>query len=135
MMPYMVETPMYQSYVAVAPRPDDFPRLLDRMGDLMRTPYDWSADVAKLTMPTMLVFGDSDMYRPEHIVRFYQLLGGGLRDAGWQRENMSRNRLAILPDLTHYDIFLSPALTATVLPFLNGQSGAQSWAQQVAGQN
>jgi hypothetical protein len=44
---------------------------------------------------------------------------------------MSRNRLAILPDLTHYDIFLSPALPATVLPFLNGQSGAQSWAQQV----
>ena len=38
-------------------------------------------------MPTMLVFGDSDMYRPEHIVEFYKLLGGGLRDAGWKREN------------------------------------------------
>ena len=128
----MKETPMYQSYAAVAPHPEDFPRLLDRMGELMRRPFDWSDDVAKLTMPVMLVFGDSDMYRPEHIIRFYQLLGGGQRDAGWMREHQSRNRLAILPDLTHYDIFLSPALPATVLPFLNGASGAQSWARQVA---
>ena len=78
---------MYKSYVAVAPKPDDFPRLLQAIGDLMRGHYDYSADVKKLTMPTMLVFGDGDMYRPEHIVEFYQLLGGGLRDAGWQREN------------------------------------------------
>ena len=117
----MKDTPMYKSYVAVAPKPQDFPRLLDRMGELMRKPYDWSADVKKLEMPVMLVYGDSDMFRPEHIVRFYQLLGGGLRDAGWQREHMSRNRLAILPDQTHYDMFLAPALVPTVLPFLDGR--------------
>jgi pimeloyl-ACP methyl ester carboxylesterase len=128
----MKDTPMYQSYAAVAPHPEDFPRLLDRMGELMRTPFDWSADVRKLTMPVMLVFGDSDMYRPEHVVEFYKLLGGGQRDAGWQRENMSRNRLAILPDLTHYEMFMSPALVATTLPFLNGVSGAPSWAEQIA---
>jgi pimeloyl-ACP methyl ester carboxylesterase len=98
----------------------------------MRKPYDWSADVPRLTMPVMLVFGDSDMFRPEHVVRFYQLLGGGQRDAGWQREHMSRNRLAILPDLTHYETFESPALAATVLPFLDGKSGAGSRAGQVA---
>ena len=75
----------------------------------------------------MLVYGDSDMIRPEHIVRFYQLLGGGLQDAGWQREHMSKNRLAILPNLTHYEMFMSPALVATVLPFLNGEQGAPVW--------
>jgi pimeloyl-ACP methyl ester carboxylesterase len=123
----MKDTPMYKSYMAVAPRPSDFPRLLDRMGELMRKPYDWSADVKTLQMPVMIVFGDSDMYRPEHIVKFYQLLGGGLKDAGWGRENMSRNRLAILPDLTHYDIFLSPELPRTVLPFLNGKSNTKHW--------
>ncbi len=132
MAEYMKETPMYQSYIAVAPKPDDFPKLLDRMGELMRTPYDWSEDVKNLKMPVMLVFGDGDMYRPEHIVKFYQLLGGGLRDAGWQRENLSQNRLAILPDLTHYDIFFSPRLIDTVMPFLNGVSGSKSWAEQVA---
>jgi pimeloyl-ACP methyl ester carboxylesterase len=127
----MKDTPMYVSYVSVSPNPEDFPKLLDRMGDLMRTPYDWAEDVKTLGMPVMLVFGDSDMYRPEHIVSFYQLLGGGLRDAGWMRENMSQNRLAILPDLTHYEIFFAPAMAATVLPFLNGASGSSSWAEQI----
>jgi pimeloyl-ACP methyl ester carboxylesterase len=127
----MKETPMYKSYVAVAPKPEDFPKLLDRMGALMRTPYDWADDVKTLKMPVMLVYGDSDMYRPEHIVAFYHLLGGGLRDAGWMREHMAQNRLAILPDLTHYDIFLSPSLAYTVRPFLDGKSGTKSWAEQV----
>ena len=127
----MKETPMYKSYVAVAPNPKDFPRLLDRMGEFMRRPYDWSEDVKKLSMPVMLVFGDADMIRPEHIVQFYQLLGGGLKDAGWQREHMSRTRLAILPDVTHYEMFLSPALAPTILPFLDGKGGSKTWADQV----
>ena len=127
----MKQTPMYISYAAVAPRPQDFPRLLDRMGELMRQPYDWAEDVKKLQMPVMLIYGDADMIRPDHIVRFYQLLGGGLRDAGWMREHMSKNRLAILPDLTHYEVFMSPLLATTALPFLNGQSNAPSWGGQV----
>jgi hypothetical protein len=69
--------------------------------------------------------------RPEHIVEFYHLLGGGLKDAGWMREHMSKNRLAIVPDLTHYEMFATPVLAQTVLPFLNGQSGTKSWAEQV----
>ena len=71
------------------------------------------------------------MYRPEHVVEFYKLLGGGLKDAGWMREHMSKNRLAILPDLTHYDIFLSPQLFAAAVPFLDGKSGAKNWADVV----
>ena len=131
----MKETPMYKSYVAVAPKPEDFPRLLDQMGAWMRKPYDWSADVAKLaTLPidVLLVYGDADMYRLEHVTKFYQLLGGGLRDAGWQREHLSRNRLAILPNRTHYDVFFAPALAETVLPFLDGVTKVDSWEEQLA---
>ncbi|MEX2115786.1 MAG: alpha/beta hydrolase, partial [Bacteroidota bacterium] len=49
----------------------------------------------------------------------------------WQREHMSKNRLAILPDLTHYEAFLSPRLVETILPFINGVSGADSWKSKV----
>jgi pimeloyl-ACP methyl ester carboxylesterase len=129
----MKQTPMYKSYVAIAPHPEEFPKLLDRMGAYMRKPYDWSSDVKKLTMPVMLIYGDSDMFRPEHIVKFYQLLGGGLKDAGWQREHMSKNRLAILPNITHYEMGLAPQLVDTALPFLNGQGRAKSWDEQVSG--
>jgi pimeloyl-ACP methyl ester carboxylesterase len=130
--PMMKDTPMYQSYAAIAPEPAEFPRLLDAIGGYMQQPYDWSAEVRQLKLPVMLVYGDSDMFLPEHEIEFYQLLGGGLRDAGWQREHLSQNRLAILPDLTHYDIFSTPRLATSVLPFLNGQSDATSWKQQVA---
>ena len=128
---FMKNTPMYQGYVAVAPRPQDFPKLLDVMGAYMRKPYDFSADVAKLTMPTLLVFGDADMYRPEHEVKFFQLLGGGQKDGGWMREGMSKNRLAILPGRTHYDIFLAPELAQTALGFLEETGGKADW--KVAG--
>jgi pimeloyl-ACP methyl ester carboxylesterase len=127
MAPMIKDTSMYTSYVEVAPNPDEFPTLLDRMGEWMRRPYDWSEDVKKLTMPVMLVYGDSDMIRLDHAVAFYKLFGGGKQDAGWQREHMSPNRLAILPDVTHYDMFLSPALPKAVLPFLDGTGGAPSW--------
>ena len=112
-------TAWYQSYAAIAPRPEDFPTLLDRLGTLMRKPYDWSAEVGTLNMPVMLVYGDGDFYRPEHIIKFYQLLGGGLKYPGGNREFMGKNRLAILPNLTHTEIGMSPVLTATVEPFLD----------------
>jgi pimeloyl-ACP methyl ester carboxylesterase len=131
--PAMKDTPMYKSYAAIAPNAAEFPRLLDTLGDFMRKKYDWSAEVAKLKVPVMLVYGDADMFRPEHVIEFYRLLGGGLRDAGWGREAMAKNRLAILPDVTHYEMFASPRLATTVLPFLNGQSDAKSWAEQVPG--
>src|SRR6267143_4929696 len=62
MLEQMKGTPMYESYVAIAPHPEDFPKLLDAMGAYMRKSYDWSADVKKLTMPVMLIYGDSDMF-------------------------------------------------------------------------
>jgi pimeloyl-ACP methyl ester carboxylesterase len=125
---FMRDTPMYQSYAAVAPKVEDFPKLLEAMGEMVRRPDIYDLEVEALTMPVMLVYGDSDMFRLEHIVDFYKRLGGGQQDAGWMRENMPRNRLAILPDLTHYEIFMAPELVPTVLPFLDGESNAQAWS-------
>jgi pimeloyl-ACP methyl ester carboxylesterase len=127
----MKGTPMHDTYMALAPVKDDFPRLLDAMGDLMRTPWSARDRLAGLQPQTMLVYGDSDMIRLDHVVEFYNLIGGGLKDAGWQREHMAENRLAILPDLTHYELFASPKLADAVLPFLDGESGATSWAETI----
>ena len=40
--------------------------------------------------------------------------------------------LAILPNLTHYEMGLAPQMVETALPFLNGQARAMSWAEQVS---
>jgi len=44
---------------------------------------------------------------------------------------MSQNRLAILPDVTHYEMGVAPQMVAAALPFLNGQGRAKSWDEQV----
>ena len=131
MMPMMKDTPMYQAYVAVAPHPEDFPKLLDAMGAYMGQPFDWSEDVKTLKMPVELIYGDSDMITLDHAVAFYHLLGGGLADAGWSREHMAANRLAILPDVTHYEMFMVPALAETAMRFLDGVEGQPTWMDQV----
>lgn len=119
--PMLKETPMFTSYAAVAPDVSEFPRLLQTLGDYMRQEFDAKADLAKLTMPTLIAFGDADMYRLDHVVSMFQALGGGLKDGGWQRESMSRHRLAIVPGATHYDILYSPSLVGMVMPFLDGK--------------
>ena len=67
----------------------------------------------------MIVVGDADSVRSAHAVEFFELLGGGLADAGWDGSGMSNARLAILPATTHYDIFFSPTLASTVTPFFD----------------
>ncbi len=120
----MKQTPMYQLYAAIAPRVDDWPVLLTKLGDLLRQEYDWSPAVAQIKAPTLLVVGDADSVRTAHAVAFFELLGGGQRDAGWDGAGMSNARLAILPGVTHYTIFALPALAATVTPFLDAPLAA-----------
>jgi pimeloyl-ACP methyl ester carboxylesterase len=115
----MKQTPMYGLYAGVAPRPEDWPVLLTKLGELLGRDYDWSEDVAAMEVPTMIVVGDADSIRTTHAVDFFGLLGGGKRDAGWDGSGMSDARLAILPGTTHYDIFYSPALASAVVPFLD----------------
>ncbi len=115
----MKQTPMYQLYARIAPKPGDWPVLLTKIGELLRKDYDWSKDVAAIKAPTLLVFGDADAVRTAHAVQFFELLGGGKKDGGWDGSGISNARLAILPGLTHYNIFSSPALASTVTPFLD----------------
>jgi hypothetical protein len=49
----MKQTPIYTRYAEVAPHSDQFPLLLDRMGELMAKEYDWRPEIAKLPMPTL----------------------------------------------------------------------------------
>jgi pimeloyl-ACP methyl ester carboxylesterase len=114
----MKQTPMYQMYASIAPRPQDWPVLLAKIGELLRKDYDWSKSVLAIKSPALLVFGDADAVRTAHAVQFFELLGGGKKDGGWDGSGISSARLAILPGATHYNIFSSPALAATTSAFL-----------------
>ena len=105
--------------IGIAPKPENWPVLVTKMGDLLRKDYDWSKEVAAIKAPTMLVYGDADSIHPEYAVEFFKLLGGGKKDGGWDNSGISNARLAILPGVTHYNIFTAPALLPAVTPFLD----------------
>ncbi len=117
---FMMQTPLYEAYRRVAPRLEDWPVLVEQVAEIVKINYDWSADVGDLPMPVMLMIGDSDGMPPSHAVEFFGLLGGGQRDAGFDRSGMTHHRLAILPGVTHYEINVVPALAGAVIPFLVG---------------
>jgi pimeloyl-ACP methyl ester carboxylesterase len=117
----MKETPMYRLYQQVAPRPEDFPRLLDKIGESMAKDFDYTEEVRSLKVPTLIVAADADMAPPSHYVEMFKLLGGGLRDGGWAGEGRPAggHALAILPGLTHYNMGHSPLFAAVALAFLD----------------
>src|SRR5437870_5207426 len=83
---FMKDTPMYQLYQRVAPRPQDFGRLLDKIGASMSSDFDFSEELRGIQVPTMIVCADADMAPPSHYVEAFKLLDGGLRDGGWMAE-------------------------------------------------
>lgn len=112
---------MYQVYQRVAPRPEDFGRLLDKAGASMAQDFDFSEQVRGLQVPTLIVCADADMAPPSHYVEVFGLLDGGLRDGGWMGEGRPKggHALAVLPGLTHYNIFSSPIFAQAVVAFLD----------------
>ena len=121
----MKDTPMYELYERVAPRPEDFGRLLDKIGESMSKDFDFSEELSGLQVPTILVCADADMAPPSHYVEAFKLLDGGLRDGGWMGEGRPRggHALAVLPGLTHYNLAVSPLFPAVALDFLDGPQG------------
>jgi pimeloyl-ACP methyl ester carboxylesterase len=120
---FMKDTPMYQLYQQVAPHPEDFPRLLDKIGESMAQDFDFSEEVRGLQVPTLIVAADADMAPPSHYVEMFKLLDGGLRDGGWMGEGRPKggHALAILPGLTHYNLGASPLFATVTLDFLDNQ--------------
>jgi pimeloyl-ACP methyl ester carboxylesterase len=78
------------------PEPQRFPQFLDKFGKMMSEDYDWSADIANLPMPVLLVFADNDSISQKQIAEFFALLGGGVKEPGWVNTQLSRARLAIV---------------------------------------
>ncbi len=116
------------------PEPQRFPQFLDKMGKMLSEDYDWSADIAKLPMPVLLVFADNDSVSQKHIAEFFALLGGGLREPGWVNTQLSKSRLAVVSGYSHYNFITSAEVPQIVGKFLadpltNASAGAAAASQ------
>jgi pimeloyl-ACP methyl ester carboxylesterase len=103
------------AYLSAAPTAGGWAPLVTKMRELLRQEYDWSAEVAAIRAPTLIVVGDADTMPPAHAVELFGLLGGGTPASAMGAP--SKAHLAVLPGTTHFRILhrldlLLPILTA-----------------------
>jgi pimeloyl-ACP methyl ester carboxylesterase len=96
----------------------DWEAVFRKSGEMGAPESDWTEAIKTINAPILLVFADADSIRPEQMVEFWKLLGGGQRDAGFDGSLRPRSQLAILPGTTHYDLIASPLLTEVATAFL-----------------
>ncbi|MCR6673795.1 alpha/beta fold hydrolase [Devosia ginsengisoli] len=106
-------SPLAQLYPAV-----NWETMMRKTGEMNQPEHDWTEDIKTITAPILLVFADADSIRPEHMVEFWKLLGGGQRDAGFDGSQRPASQLAIIPNTTHYNLIQSPLLTEVATAFL-----------------
>jgi pimeloyl-ACP methyl ester carboxylesterase len=93
-------SPMETEYKRLAPHPDDFPKLVERLTQLDTTPFAWpEEDVRGIQAPTLIVLGDSDGVRLEHAVQMFKLRGGGVMG---DLSGIPDSQLAVLPGTSHF---------------------------------
>jgi pimeloyl-ACP methyl ester carboxylesterase len=133
MAAHMMQTPTGK-FSQQWPEPQHFPQFLDKMGKLLSQDYDWSADIAKLPMPVLLVFADNDSVSQKHVAEFFALLGGGVTEPGWLNTKLSTSRLAVVPGYSHYNFISSAEVPQIIGKFLadsltNPSQGAAAASQ------
>jgi pimeloyl-ACP methyl ester carboxylesterase len=116
-------SPMESEYKRLAPDPEHFPTLVEKLKTLDTTDFAWPEDdVRGIAAPTLIVLGDSDGVRLEHAVEMFRLRGGGVMG---DLAGMPESQLAVLPGTSH---FVPPGsgvldraewLLAMVPPFLD----------------
>lgn len=96
---HLAGTPFQQEYARVAPHPHEWPTLIAKTKQLDREFVGWSPEaMAAITAPTLLIAGDADIVRPEHVVALFRLLGGGVPG---DNVGLPPSQLAVLPGTMH----------------------------------
>jgi len=89
----------HQAYQRVAPDPGRWPVLVAKNSELDRTFAGWTdKDIQAVTTPMLLIIGDSDIVRPEHTMKMFRLLGGGVIG---DLAGLPASQLAVLPGTSH----------------------------------
>lgn len=111
-------TPWKDAYDKVAPTPENWGRLISKKTDLDRSYEAWTQEqVQSFKAPLLIMVGDSDIVRPEHVVEMFRLVGGGVIG---DLVGLPASQLAILPGTTHVTlIYKVDWVTSMVNEFMN----------------
>jgi pimeloyl-ACP methyl ester carboxylesterase len=117
-------SPFEDEYKRLSPHPDAFESLVWKLKELDTTDFDWSDGVRGITAPVLVIVGDSDVVRLDHVVELFKMLGGGVMG---DLAGLPKSQLGVLPGTSH---FVPPGsgvldradmIHAMVRPFLDAE--------------
>src|SRR5688572_17713797 len=91
--------PFAEDYRRLAPNPDGFRALVEKLIALEKEPMALGAELKALKTPVLIISGDADVATLEHAVAMFRLLGGGVM--GDMGTPLPASRLAVLPATSH----------------------------------
>jgi pimeloyl-ACP methyl ester carboxylesterase len=111
-------TPWKEAYDKVAPNPKGWATLIAKKNEMDHHYQPWTPEqIQSFKAPMLILVGDSDIVRPEHVVEMFRLVGGGV--AG-DVVGLPASQLAILPGTTHVTVvYRVDWVTSMTNEFLN----------------
>lgn len=120
---FFVGTPMEDEWKKLAPNPDGFRAVVEKLIALEHEPMTWEDEVKQLETPILIIAGDADVSTLEHTVALFRLLGGGVM--GDMGTPLPASRLAVLPATSHTAVINQvDLLHGFIEPFLQGETPA-----------
>jgi pimeloyl-ACP methyl ester carboxylesterase len=117
----LLDMPFVEDYRRLAPDPEGFPALGEKLIQLEKEPMQWEAEVKALKTPVLIITGDADVVTLEHSVAMFRLIGGGIM--GDMGEPLPQSRLAVMPATSHTAVITQVELLhAFIEPFLKGET-------------
>lgn len=92
-------SPLEAEYKRLSPHPEKFESLVWKLKELDTTDFDWSEGVRGIAAPVLVIVGDSDIVRLEHVVELFKLLGGGVMG---DLAGLPKSQLGVLPGTSHF---------------------------------
>ena len=112
---FLDNTPLKAAYDSIAPDKTKWRKFIQQMIDFAGVPFDCGdSNIAKMTMPVLLISGDNDGLDKIELMKTYQLLGGGVSA---DLQPMPKSQLAIVPSQGHVSLMMQ---TKTILDYLDG---------------
>jgi pimeloyl-ACP methyl ester carboxylesterase len=111
-------SPLEQVYLQVAPNPDDWPVLIEKINALEAAGFDFPAsDIEAIAAPTLLIYADSDVVQLDHAIALFKLLGGGVPG---DLAGLPPSQLAFIPGASHVSLAVErgPEQVALIERFL-----------------
>ena len=104
--PEMFEnTPFSAEFKRLNPHPENFPVLVENLKELDKTPFDWSAEFAKIDVPSLYIYGDADVVPMDYIAKHHVAAGGIVNG---DMNGLPKTQLLVLPGTSHIGVFFNP---------------------------